>query len=238
MTGILGLHVISASDSRGGPGHLEVARAACAGGATVFQLRVKERPTEDLLPLARAVVAQCLAADLRCIVNDHPQVAVAAGAHGFHVGLHDADLEAAVALAARHDLIMGFSATCLEEALLGEAAGAHYLGVGPVFATGSKADAAAPLGLEGLREIRARVRIPLVAIGGITRKEIPAVIAAGAQGVAVISAVTHEEDMTTAVRDLRARVERALAERGVPDRTTTQESLEVGAPSGNKGGDR
>ncbi|GAB4259708.1 MAG: thiamine phosphate synthase [Thermoleophilia bacterium] len=208
----LSLHVISEERPARGRSHLDVARAACAGGAGVFQLRVKGGSPPDVLALARAAVATCRAAGVACIVNDFPEIAAAAGAAGSHVGAEDMPLDLALALAERHGLVVGASATTLEEALRAQAAGAHYLGVGPIFPTGSKPDAAPPLGLEGLRAVCARVRLPVVAIGGIGLEQVREVIAAGAAGVAVISAVTTSDDMAETVRELRRQVDAALRE--------------------------
>jgi thiamine-phosphate pyrophosphorylase len=109
--------------------------------------------------------------------------------------------------------IIGVSVDNVEQALQAERDGADYLGAGPVFATPTKADAAPPIGLDGLAEICRRVSIPVVAIGGITAENAGAVIAAGADGVAVVSAVVAAEDVEEAARRLREAVETPHARR-------------------------
>jgi thiamine-phosphate pyrophosphorylase len=106
--------------------------------------------------------------------------------------------------------VLGVSASSTAEALAALEAGADYLGAGPVYPTGTKADAGEPIGLEGLREITGRVDIPVVAIGGITVDRVREVLEAGASGVAVISAVIGADDMYEAVLRLRREVDRYL----------------------------
>ena len=109
--------------------------------------------------------------------------------------------------------IIGYSPETLEQALLAEAEGADYLGVGPVFGTGSKSDAGRPIGLDGLREVIAAVSIPVVGIGGIAADNVADCIQAGATGAAVISAVVAAEDVQGAARCLRGLIEEARRER-------------------------
>ena len=109
------------------------------------------------------------------------------------------------------DRILGVSATSREEALRAEREGADYLGVGPIFPTGSKADAAPPMGLEGLSEIAAHVGIPIVAIGGVSLENVETIIEAEADGAAVISAIVGMPDVEQAARLLRARISAAKA---------------------------
>ena len=157
---------------------LDTARQAVAAGATVVQLRVKA-PTAAVI--ARGHGFRELLATF--IVNDDVQAAIALGADGVHLGQDDAGAEAARAAG----LLLGRSASTLEQAL---AADADYLGVGPVWETPSKHDAGPAIGLEGLREICLAVDAPVVAIGGIDASNAGACIRAGAAGVAVIRAST------------------------------------------------
>jgi thiamine-phosphate pyrophosphorylase len=154
--------------------------------------------------MVRAMGSGCL-----FFVNDRVDVAMAAGADGVHLGQEDLELEAARRLAG-NEMAIGISATTVEEARRAEEGGADYLGVGPVYATPSKADAARPIGLEGLRTIRDAVTLPIVAIGGITETNARQVFEAGANGIAVISAVTGDADMAGAVRRLRRLVDDCL----------------------------
>ncbi len=206
-----------------GRSHVDVARAAIQGGATVVQFREKNlTPAGEAM--AREIRRLTTATGVCFIVNDCVELAAACGADGVHVGQSDRSaLEARRLL--RTDAVIGVSATCLAEALdiAGEteaaearepaSRGADYVGVGPIFPTPSKPDAAAPIGLTGLSEIRARVRLPLVAIGGITADNAADCVAAGADGVAVISTVTRAPDMAAVTRELAELVRQALAGR-------------------------
>jgi len=191
----------------GGRTHLEVAQAALAGGATTIQLREKELPPEQVLEEARQIARLCRQAGVCFIVNDHLALAAQAGADGVHVGSSDAD-----PAQARRELglgaIVGVSAASLQEALAA-APHADYLGVGPVYGTATKLDAGPPLGGAGLAAIRRAVTLPLVAIGGINADNLAPLLKAGAQGIAVISAVTREADMAEATRRLRRAITEA-----------------------------
>ncbi|MGC8498789.1 MAG: thiamine phosphate synthase [Acidimicrobiales bacterium] len=169
------------------------AQRALAAGATVIQLRAKV-PTDELIARGRGF------RDLATIfvVNDDVEAALALQADGVHLGQGDAGAERARA----SGLLLGRSATTLAEAL---AADADYLGVGPIWPTPSKADAAAPLGLDELARICQAVSVPVIAIGGVDATTAAACIEAGAAGVAVIRAASDPQ--------LRAVVDAALARR-------------------------
>lgn len=183
----------------------EIVRAALQGGATVIQLREKEANTREMIALAEAIHAITREAGVPLIVNDRVDVALAVGAEGVHLGPEDMPVDTARAILGP-ERIIGASAGTVEEALEAERAGASYLGVGDVFGTKSKADAGTPIGLAGLAEIATSVSIPVVAIGGITPKKAEQAIAAGATGVAVISAVVSAQDPEAATRQLVAAV--------------------------------
>jgi thiamine-phosphate pyrophosphorylase len=172
---------------------LETARRAVAAGATVVQLRVKA-PT----PVVIERGSRFDELDATFVVNDDVDAAIALGADGVHLGQSDQGAEQARA----HGLVLGRSVTTVDEAV---AADADYLGAGPVWATPSKVDAEAPIGLEGLRRICCAVDIPVVAIGGIDASNAAACIEAGAAGVAVIRAATDPE--------LRRAVDAAVGDR-------------------------
>lgn len=194
------LYVIS-EDAGPGRGHVDVARAAVAGGAAAVQLRAKGLPPRDLLGLAGEMAAVCRDAGRLFLVNDRADVALAAGAHGVHLGQDD--LPAAIARRIIGSaLILGVSAGTVAEARRAEADGADYVGVGSILATGSKDDAGEPIGFDGLRAIAAAVRIPVIAIGGLGLDTVGQAIAAGPVGVAVMSAVTRAPDMVSATRRL------------------------------------
>jgi len=185
-----------------GHSHCEGARAALAGGAQVIQLRDKGASGAELFELACTLRELCQPYDAALVVNDRVDVALAAGAHGVHVGQADLPATETRRLVGA-DVILGVSATTLAEALTAEAQGADYIGFGPVFdARTTKPDAAEPAGLEGLAEACMRCRVPIIAIGGINPANAAAVMAAGATGIAVISAVVGQDDPETATRAL------------------------------------
>ncbi|MFB3879652.1 MAG: thiamine phosphate synthase [Armatimonadota bacterium] len=192
--------------------HLDVARAALEGGATIIQFRDKTLSGRELVEIACALRALTRALRATFIVNDRVDVALACDADGVHLGQQDLPIAAARRLLGPASLI-GASAATPSEALACEQAGASYLGVGPIFPTPSKADAGEAIGLSALAEIRRAVRLPLLAIGGITCQNVAEVIAAGADGVAVISAVADAPDMAAAAADLRRRVREARGSR-------------------------
>ena len=169
------------------------AQRALAAGATVIQLRAKV-PTDELIARGRGF--RDLAATF--VVNDDVEAALVLEADGVHLGQGDAGAERARA----SGLLLGRSATTLAEAV---AADADYLGVGPIWPTPSKADAAAPLGLAELARICQAVTVPVIAIGGVDATTAAACIEAGAAGVAVIRAAYDPQ--------LRAAVDAALARR-------------------------
>ncbi|MGE5227399.1 MAG: thiamine phosphate synthase [Planctomycetaceae bacterium] len=189
--------------------HLDVARAAIAGGATAVQLRAPELDEDALAAAAGELADACRAAGVLSIVNDRPDVAVAAGADGAHVGQGDDVEDARAALG--QDRVLGISVASAEQARQAQALGADYLGV-TVWATPTKPEAA-PEGPEGVRTVAAATPLPVVGIGGIDADNAHQVVAAGAVGVAVVSAVAGAEDPVAATRALRAAVEAALAAR-------------------------
>jgi thiamine-phosphate pyrophosphorylase len=179
---------------------LATAERAVADGATVVQLRLKDTPTAGVVAAGKPILAACRRARVAFIVNDDVEAALRLGADGVHLGQGDAGAERALAAG----LLLGLSAGSVEEALTAEAAGASYIGAGPVWATPSKPDAGEPLGLEGLAAVCAAAAAPVVAIGGADASNAADCIRAGATGVAVIRAVAE-------LRALRAAVDRALA---------------------------
>jgi len=193
--------------------HLEVAREAIAGGASIIQFREKEMSTRKMVEVGLALRALTHEKGVPLIVNDRLDVALAVEADGVHVGQDDMPAILARKLIGP-EKILGVSAANLAEALEAEKAGADYLGVGPVFATATKPDAGPAIGLEMLREIIEHVSIPVVAIGGINHRNVADVIRAGADGVAVISAVVAAPDIAEAARRLRERIEEARS--GLP----------------------
>ncbi|WP_069802976.1 thiamine phosphate synthase [Thermogemmatispora onikobensis] len=201
----LALHVLTDRQWSRGRDMLTVVAAALAGGATIIQLRDKQATTHTLVEEGLALRELTRRHGALLIVNDRVDVALAVDADGAHVGQDDMPAALARKLLGP-GRILGVSAGNLEEAAQAVAGGADYLGVGPIYATRGKADAGPATGPELLRAISARYRVPLVAIGGITAANTPEVIAAGACGVAVITAVVAAEDITAAARAIAEQV--------------------------------
>lgn len=193
--------------SRGRPTDQVVAEAI-AGGATAIQLRGKDWGGRRLVEVGHRLRALTREAGVLFFVNDRLDVALAVGADGVHLGQDDLPLAEARRIAGP-DFLIGISVEDEAQALAAEAGGADYLGAGTVYPTGSKADAGEPIGLDGLARIARRVRIPVVAIGGIHAGNAPDVMRAGAAGVAVISAVVAAPDVRAAARALRGAVDSA-----------------------------
>ena len=183
-----------------------IVREAVAGGVTCVQLREKNLETREFLEEARALRAATRELGVPLIINDRAEIALAVGADGVHLGQRDLPLPAARKLGPPGWLI-GVSAESVADAVRAEREGADYVGVSPVFATPTKTDHAPPLGLEGLRTIRAAVKIPLVAIGGIQTGNARDVIRAGADGLAVVSAILAAESPRAAAAELRKAIE-------------------------------
>lgn len=200
MTLDLRVYVITTALPKLGRDHLAIAAAAVRGGATVLQFRDKSMTDADFAAAAARLLTITRPAGVPLIVNDRVEIAIAIGAEGVHVGRHDAQVRE-VRRRLPTGMILGASVTNYQEAI--EAADADYLGVGPIFPTGSKADATPPMGLEELARICRQVRRPVVAIGGITQHNLEAVIQAGAAGSAVIAGVAEAADMALATADLR-----------------------------------
>lgn len=185
---------------------------AVLGGASMVQLREKQLDDSCFLNEVTQIQALCRQRRIPFIVNDHVELARRISADGIHVGQRDYDAGEVRALIGA-DKILGVSAQTVEQALLAEAQGADYLGVGAVFPTGSKDDADA-VSLETLKEICAAVHIPVVAIGGIGATNLMQLAGSGICGVAVISAIFAQPDIRAAAESLRARALQMLAQRG------------------------
>jgi thiamine-phosphate pyrophosphorylase len=200
---IRGLYVIIDPQQTRGRDPTEVARLALGGGACILQWRDKLRDKGDQLPEARAIRDLCRAHDALFFVNDHVDLALAIDADGVHLGRSDLPLSL-VRPWFPSGFLLGASTNTVEEAQQAEREGATYVAVGSIFATATKEDTR-PAGLERLREVRAAMSLPLVAIGGIGEENVDAAIAAGADAVAVISAVCQADDVEGAARRLASR---------------------------------
>jgi thiamine-phosphate pyrophosphorylase len=184
-----------------GRDHEDVAREALAGGCRAIQLRDKEMSDEEFAEMASRMSSLCRDNHALFFVNDRVEVAARIRADGVHLGVDDMDVGSA-----RRSLppgsIIGFSPENTAEARAALAAGADYLGVGPVFGSPTKGDAGEPVGLEAISEYSRALSAPVVGVGGVTAATAASVIEAGASGVAVVSAVTRAEDMRAATVEL------------------------------------
>jgi thiamine-phosphate diphosphorylase len=172
--------------------------AVLAGGAGMIQLREKTWPSGTVFPLAQRLRARCRAAGVPFIVNDRVDLALAVEADGVHLGQEDLPPAAARALLTP-GMVLGLSTHSVEQAQAAQAAGADYVAVGSMFPTATKPEFQL-VGPALARRVRPLVRVPLVAIGGITPDNVGEVMAAGADGVAVISAVCGAPDPAAAAR--------------------------------------
>ncbi|MEI6156866.1 MAG: thiamine phosphate synthase [Atribacterota bacterium] len=177
---------------------------AMEGGATVIQLRDKNATSRVFLEEALIIRELTRKTGVSFIVNDRIDIALACGADGVHLGEEDIPLSFARRIAS--GLILGYSADSVEKAQEAERRGASYLGVGTIFPTRTKMDAGNPIGTEMLRAIKRAVKIPVVAIGGISLSVVDEVIQAGAEGVAVISAVVGSQSVVGAAREFREKI--------------------------------
>ena len=184
---------------------IEIVRAAIVGGVTCVQLREKNQSTRAFIDEAQQLRSLLSAANIPLIINDRVDVALAVGADGVHLGQTDMHIRDARRLLGDR-LIIGISAESVADAVRAEAEGADYIGVSPVFATPTKTDTAPPLGLVGLRAIRRAVRLPLVAIGSIRHDNAAEVLRAGADGLAVVSAIVSAPCPRTAAAALRQQI--------------------------------
>ncbi len=199
-------HVLTDTALQSRRSHVELAELAIAGGADTIQLREKGGSTREMIRVAKQIQTLCKKAGAVFIVNDRVDVAIASHADGVHLGQDDFPIPLARELLGA-ETIIGGSASTLEEARKCLAEGADYVGFGPVYPTGSKADAGPVSGLDMLRLVVREIPLPIVAIGGISAANAPLVISAGAHGIAVISAVCCQEDPTEAARSLRCLLE-------------------------------
>jgi len=196
------LYVITDPIIGKGRSHVEIARLAISGGACIVQLRDKTACRDDLIRTGRKIARIAKETGTLFIVNDLPDVALSCGADGVHIGPDDMPVKMVRKLAPR-PFVIGVSVSTAAEAQKAAADGADYLAASPVFPTGSKPDAQGFCGLEGIRQIRAITNLPLVAIGGIGPENASDVIKAGADGIAVISAVVGASDIAAAAREMR-----------------------------------
>jgi thiamine-phosphate pyrophosphorylase len=184
---------------------VKACKQAIRGGANIIQLRDKMQDKPRLLDSAQQLKDVCAASNVPFIMNNDLDIALACGADGLHIGQGDLPVPVARRLLPT-DKLIGCSAATTKEARRAEADGADYIAVGSIYPTRSKADAAV-VGLKRLRQIRKAVSLPIVAIGGINADNARDVIDAGADAVAVISAVLGAKDIKQAARKIAERLE-------------------------------
>jgi thiamine-phosphate pyrophosphorylase len=185
---------------RGGMQH--ALDAALAGGADLFQLRDKDASDDELLAAAETARERCRAAGALFLINDRPDLAVACGADGVHVGQDDTPVARARDIVGP-DAIVGLSTHSMQQAQAGCRSGADYIAVGPVHATPTKEGRPA-IGVEPIKYAAAHVSIPWFAIGGIDTKTVGEVVQAGARRIVVVRALTDAEDPEAVARTLRS----------------------------------
>lgn len=187
------LHYISQQPQNGT--HAGAIKAALDAGCKWVQLRVKDQPEDIILQYAIEAVKLCDGYGARLIVNDHPEIAKKAGAHGLHLGLQDMPIQQARQIVGP-DMIIGGTANTFAHVKQRVAEGADYIGLGPYRFTTTKQKLSPILGLDGYWDIMdqmrlANIRIPVIAIGGIVPADIPLIIQSGVYGVALSGAITH-----------------------------------------------
>ena len=206
---INGLYVIIDAQALAGRNMVDVAQQVADGGASIVQLRNKLTSKRDLIAAASKIREICAKAGILFIVNDHVDVALASDADGVHLGQTDIPLTLAREILPP-DKLIGCSARSVEKAIQAQEEGADYLGVGSIYPSSTKLNAKV-IGLEGLREIRNAITLPIVAIGGISEINANEVFEHGADCLAVISAVSNTEDIKAATNKLAGKI----SERGV-----------------------
>lgn len=212
-------YLVTQDDRSGDRSTVDVVDAAIAGGVDAIQLREKHLSIRDRYRLGQTLRERTRATDVPLIVNDRVDLAVALDAEGVHLGGDDLPVAAAREVLGP-DAIVGRSVSSVEGAREAASAGADYLGVGAVYATDTKDvdEAATEVGTETVAAIADAVEIPIVGIGGISTSNAREVVAAGAEGVAVVSEIAAAEDPAAATRSLRQAVDAAAGDEEVASR--------------------
>jgi thiamine-phosphate pyrophosphorylase len=191
-------HFYAMVDTAGGHEPVALAQILLDAGVKIMQLRLKNASSRDFLAAARLLSRLCRERRAMLIVNDRADIAKLADAAGVHVGQEDLPLEAARQIVGAGKVV-GVSTHTIEQARAAEQGGADYIGFGAIYPGGLK-NVRNPQGLERLREVRTAVRLPIVAIGGITEASMPEVLGAGADAAAIISDVIYAPDIAAKVR--------------------------------------
>jgi thiamine-phosphate pyrophosphorylase len=195
-------HFYAIVDPSAGHDPVDLARIMLEAGVRIMQLRLKDVSTRDFLAAARAISQLCHRRDAIFIVNDRVDIAMLSDADGVHLGKNDLPLETGRELLGA-DKIIGVSTSNVDLARAAEAGGADYIGFGPMYPGGLK-NIQQGRGIAGLTQVRAAVKLPIVAIGGITEVTVPEVLAAGADAAAIITDVVRTPDLTAKIKSLLA----------------------------------
>ena len=212
MRDLLKLYLVTDRGLAGGRNIAEIVREAALGGVTMVQLREKDISTREFIALAKEILAILRPLGIPLIINDRVDVAVCSGADGVHLGQSDMPCAEARRLLGPGKII-GLSVENMDQVLEAGREDVDYIGVSPVFATPTKTDTAAPFGLSGLREAAGISRHPAVAIGGMNASTAEAVMQAGADGIAVVSAIVCAPDPRAASAQLLDIVNNGIAQR-------------------------
>ncbi len=195
-----GLYVVTSQALSAGRSTIAIIEAALRGGAKLIQLREKDMNTKEFVQLAQVARRMTEKADALLVINDRLDVAMGVGADGVHLGQDDFPVDMARRLAP--EMIIGASSHSEKEAVEAERLGASYVNIGPLFPTTTKNWRGSFLGLEALRTICPRLRIPVTVMGGIKKEHVKPLTEAGATAIAVVTAVTTAPDPEAAVREL------------------------------------
>ncbi|RKX77146.1 MAG: thiamine phosphate synthase [Spirochaetes bacterium] len=199
------LYLVTDRKLSGGRPLDEIVKKAVEGGVTIVQLREKDCSTREYLELACSIKRILTPLNIPLIINDRVDIALAAGAEGVHLGQSDMPYRDARRIMGA-EAIIGLSVETMEDAREAESLDVDYLGVSPIFFTSTKTDTKSEWGIEGLRKLRVFSRHKLVAIGSIKQDNASEVIAAGADGVAVVSAICSASDPKRAAEELKEAV--------------------------------
>lgn len=212
----LSLYLVTDRSLSMGRSLIDIVEKAVAGGVTMVQLREKDCSTREFIELAVAVKKITSARHIPLIINDRVDVALAAEADGVHVGQSDMSCQM-VRRIMGEKAIIGLSIENDMQAKESADWQIDYIGISPVFSTPTKTDTAPPLGIEGIQRIRKLTPHPIVGIGGINLSNIPEIIQAGAEGVALVSAICSAPDMEAATHNLKLTIHKAKSrsDRGV-----------------------
>lgn len=193
------LYLVTDRQLSAGRDLIKVVKKAVQGGVTMVQIREKDSSTREFYQLALRLKEELDNSGIPLLINDRLDIALAVNADGLHIGQDDLPLPVARRILGKSKII-GLSASNREQARQGQRMEADYLGIGPVFWTPSKTDADPPTGIELLSSLKQEIKIPLVAIGGINRTNLAEIKKAGADGVAVISALLSADDVEAEAR--------------------------------------